>query len=138
MSAFLCISFNTSILNLRYKFIISGHGDVNTADIGKKRGSAKLRVFVLTLDEDDLSHDVQQWEAHSEFLNDVQILEKNVCFCCLQFVAEATSLAKSSSIVGEAVEIETKFVCETLPRALIGTKATLMSEFIKFVSDSVS
>jgi ribonucleoside-diphosphate reductase subunit M2 len=38
-------------------------------------------------------------------------------------------------IVGEAVEIETKFVCEALPCALISTNATLMSEYIKFVSD---
>ncbi|KAG6757050.1 hypothetical protein POTOM_037351 [Populus tomentosa] len=42
---------------------------------------------------------------------------------------------KVHHIVGEAVEIETKFVCEALPFALISTDATLMSEYIKFVSD---
>jgi len=38
-------------------------------------------------------------------------------------------------IVGEAVEIETKFVCEALPCALIGMNATLMGDYIKFVAD---
>lgn len=38
-------------------------------------------------------------------------------------------------IVHEAVEIETQFVCEALPCALIGMNATLMSEYIKFVAD---
>ncbi|CAK7332987.1 unnamed protein product [Dovyalis caffra] len=42
---------------------------------------------------------------------------------------------KVHHIVGEAVEIETKFVCEALPCALIGMNAALMSEYIKFVAD---
>ncbi|XWS13570.1 hypothetical protein CRYUN_Cryun36dG0048400 [Craigia yunnanensis] len=38
-------------------------------------------------------------------------------------------------IVHEAVEIETEFVCEALPCALIGMNSTLMSQYIKFVAD---
>lgn len=42
---------------------------------------------------------------------------------------------KVDEIVHEAVEIETEFVCESLPCALIGMNATLMSQYIKFVAD---
>lgn len=35
----------------------------------------------------------------------------------------------------EAVEIETEFVCDALPCALIGMNAELMSQYIKFVAD---
>ena len=42
---------------------------------------------------------------------------------------------KVHQIVHEAVEIETEFVCEALPCALIGLNSTLMSQYIKFVTD---
>ncbi len=35
----------------------------------------------------------------------------------------------------EAVEIETRFICESLPCALLGMNADSMSQYIKFVSD---
>ncbi|KAK4388521.1 Ribonucleoside-diphosphate reductase small chain A [Sesamum angolense] len=38
-------------------------------------------------------------------------------------------------IVQEAVEIETEFVCDALPCALIGMNSTLMSQYIKFIAD---
>ncbi|KAL3634617.1 Ribonucleoside-diphosphate reductase small chain A [Castilleja foliolosa] len=38
-------------------------------------------------------------------------------------------------IVQEAVEIETEFVCDALPCALIGMNSDLMSRYIKFVAD---
>ncbi|KAL8486323.1 hypothetical protein ACS0TY_022652 [Phlomoides rotata] len=38
-------------------------------------------------------------------------------------------------IVQEAVEIETEFVCDALPCALIGMNSTMMSQYIKFVAD---
>ncbi|GER32347.1 ribonucleoside-diphosphate reductase small chain [Striga asiatica] len=38
-------------------------------------------------------------------------------------------------IVQEAVEIETEFVCDALPCALIGMNSDLMSQYIKFVAD---
>ena len=38
-------------------------------------------------------------------------------------------------IVGAAVGIETKFVCEALPCALIGMNTMLVGEYIKFVAD---
>ena len=42
---------------------------------------------------------------------------------------------KVHHIVHEAVEIETEFVCEALPCALIGMNSALMSQYIKFVAD---
>jgi ribonucleotide reductase beta subunit family protein with ferritin-like domain len=35
----------------------------------------------------------------------------------------------------EAVEIETKFICESLPCSLLGMNAELMTQYIKFVAD---
>lgn len=35
----------------------------------------------------------------------------------------------------DAVEIETEFVCEALPCALIGMNSDLMSQYIKYVAD---
>jgi len=37
----------------------------------------------------------------------------------------------------DAVEIERKFICESLPCALIGMNSDLMSEYIKFVADQL-
>ncbi|XP_011010281.1 PREDICTED: ribonucleoside-diphosphate reductase small chain A isoform X1 [Populus euphratica] len=58
-------------------------------------------------------------------------------FACLLYSLLQRKLhwQKVYHIVGEAVEIETKFVCEALPCALIGMNATLMSDYIKFVAD---
>ncbi|KAJ6911727.1 ribonucleoside-diphosphate reductase small chain A [Populus alba x Populus x berolinensis] len=58
-------------------------------------------------------------------------------FACLLYSLLQRQLhwQKVYHIVGEAVEIETKFVCEALPCALIGMNATLMSDYIKFVAD---
>ncbi|KAJ6904107.1 hypothetical protein NC651_021292 [Populus alba x Populus x berolinensis] len=58
-------------------------------------------------------------------------------FACLLYSLLQRQLhwQKVYDIVGEAVEIETKFVCEALPCALIGMNATLMSDYIKFVAD---
>ncbi|XP_011010286.1 PREDICTED: ribonucleoside-diphosphate reductase small chain A isoform X3 [Populus euphratica] len=54
-------------------------------------------------------------------------------FACLLYSLLQRKLhwQKVYHIVGEAVEIETKFVCEALPCALIGMNATLMSDYIK-------
>jgi Ribonucleotide reductase, small chain len=38
-------------------------------------------------------------------------------------------------IIGEAVEIEREFICESLPVSLIGMNAAYMSEYIEFVAD---
>jgi ribonucleotide reductase beta subunit family protein with ferritin-like domain len=35
----------------------------------------------------------------------------------------------------DAVEIETKFICESLPCSLIGMNSDLMTEYVKFVAD---
>ncbi|XP_021996962.1 ribonucleoside-diphosphate reductase small chain A [Helianthus annuus] len=58
-------------------------------------------------------------------------------FACLLYslLQKQLPLEKVDEIVHEAVEIETEFVCESLPCALIGMNATLMSQYIKFVAD---
>lgn len=58
-------------------------------------------------------------------------------FACLLYSLLRKKLPweKVDEIVHEAVEIETEFVCESLPCALIGMNATLMSQYIKFVAD---
>ncbi|XP_019197679.1 PREDICTED: ribonucleoside-diphosphate reductase small chain A [Ipomoea nil] len=58
-------------------------------------------------------------------------------FACLlySFVQKKLPWQKVHQIVNEAVEIETNFVCDALPCALIGMNSELMSQYIKFVAD---
>ncbi|KAL6971427.1 Ribonucleoside-diphosphate reductase small chain A [Sarracenia purpurea var. burkii] len=58
-------------------------------------------------------------------------------FACLLYSLLRKQLPwqKVHHIVHEAVEIETQFVCEALPCALIGMNSTLMSQYVKFVAD---
>ncbi|KAK3440892.1 hypothetical protein EUGRSUZ_B01150 [Eucalyptus grandis] len=58
-------------------------------------------------------------------------------FACLLYSLLQKQLhqEKVHKIVQEAVEIETHFVCEALPCALIGMNSNLMSQYIKFVAD---
>uniref|UniRef100_A0A803Q5B6 Uncharacterized protein n=1 Tax=Cannabis sativa TaxID=3483 RepID=A0A803Q5B6_CANSA len=58
-------------------------------------------------------------------------------FACLLYSLLRNKLPweKVHHIVGKAVEIETEFVCEALPCALIGMNSALMSQYIKFVAD---
>ncbi|KAH7573707.1 hypothetical protein JRO89_XS03G0195900 [Xanthoceras sorbifolium] len=58
-------------------------------------------------------------------------------FACLLYSLLQKQLPwqKVHLIVHEAVEIETQFVCEALPCALIGMNSNLMSQYIKFVAD---
>lgn len=57
--------------------------------------------------------------------------------CLLYSTLEYTKLSqyKIYSIVDEAVKIEKKFICESLPVNLIGMNSILMSEYIEFVAD---
>ena len=43
--------------------------------------------------------------------------------------------AKILEIFKEAVDIEKEFICEALPRKLIGMNSKLMSQYIEFVAD---
>ncbi|CAI9762173.1 unnamed protein product [Fraxinus pennsylvanica] len=58
-------------------------------------------------------------------------------FACLLYSTLRNQLhsQKVHLIVNEAVEIETQFVCDALPCALIGMNSDLMSQYIKFVAD---
>jgi len=46
--------------------------------------------------------------------------------------------ARVYEIIKEAVEIETKFICEALPCRLIGMNSQLMIQYIQFVADRLS
>ncbi|KAJ0091931.1 hypothetical protein Patl1_25471 [Pistacia atlantica] len=58
-------------------------------------------------------------------------------FACLLYslLRKQLDWKKVHHIIHEAVEIETQFVCEALPCALIGMNSVLMSQYIKFVAD---
>ncbi|XP_061345492.1 ribonucleoside-diphosphate reductase small chain A [Gastrolobium bilobum] len=58
-------------------------------------------------------------------------------FACLLYslLRKQLDSERVYNLVHEAVEIETEFVCEALPCALIGMNSTLMSQYIKFVAD---
>ncbi|KAF9604711.1 hypothetical protein IFM89_009147 [Coptis chinensis] len=68
--------------------------------------------------------------------------ERIVAFSCVEGIFFSGSLLRRQlnwqrvhHIVHEAVEIETEFVCDALPCALIGMNSALMSQYIKFVAD---
>ncbi|CAN1280634.1 Ribonucleoside-diphosphate reductase small chain A [Linum perenne] len=68
--------------------------------------------------------------------------ERLVAFSCVEGIFFSGSLLKKQLhwqkvhlIIDAAVEIETEFVCDALPCALIGMNAELMSQYIKFVAD---
>lgn len=56
-----------------------------------------------------------------------------ICNCSL--LRKPMNWQMVHQIVHDAVEIETEFVCEALPCALIGMNSDLMSQYIKFVAD---
>ncbi|KAG5023954.1 hypothetical protein JHK85_020296 [Glycine max] len=58
-------------------------------------------------------------------------------FACLLYSLLRKPLISDQvhKLVHEAVEIETEFVCDALPCALIGMNSVLMSQYIKFVAD---
>ncbi|ESR33037.1 hypothetical protein CICLE_v10005323mg [Citrus x clementina] len=58
-------------------------------------------------------------------------------FACLLYslLRKRLHWQKVHHMVHEAVDIETQFVCEALPCALIGMNSSLMSQYIKFVAD---
>ncbi|CAI0466406.1 unnamed protein product, partial [Linum tenue] len=58
-------------------------------------------------------------------------------FACLLYslLQNQVHWQKVHLIIDAAVEIETEFVCDALPCALIGMNSDLMSQYIKFVAD---
>lgn len=57
--------------------------------------------------------------------------------CLLYSMLQHTKLSQEKiyAIIGEAVEIESEFVSESLPVDLIGMNARLMTQYIRFVAD---
>lgn len=58
-------------------------------------------------------------------------------FAILLYSMLSTKIDKTTvhNMFKEAVEIESKFICESLPCAMIGMNSELMTQYIKFVSD---
>jgi len=58
-------------------------------------------------------------------------------FACLLYsqLAHKLSVETVQEIIGSATKIEKEFVCESIPVALIGMNAKLMSQYIEFVAD---
>jgi len=58
-------------------------------------------------------------------------------FACLLYSKMNKRLTQTEieKLIREAVEIETNFVCKSLPVNLIGMNATLMAQYIEFVAD---
>ena len=58
-------------------------------------------------------------------------------FACLVYrhLVNKLSAEKLHRLIGEAVDIETQFVTESLPVALIGMNAQMMTQYIKFIAD---
>ncbi len=58
-------------------------------------------------------------------------------FACLLYkmLKNKLDITKVHEIIRNAVDIETRFVCESIPVALIGMNQKLMSQYIQFVSD---
>jgi ribonucleoside-diphosphate reductase subunit M2 len=58
-------------------------------------------------------------------------------FACLLYrhLNNKLSNERIISIIDEAVQIEMKFVSESLPVELIGMNSSLMTQYIKFVAD---
>ncbi|CAI0466409.1 unnamed protein product [Linum tenue] len=68
--------------------------------------------------------------------------ERLLAFACVEGIFFSGSLLQNQVhwqkvhlIIDAAVEIETEFVCDALPCALIGMNSDLMSQYIKFVAD---
>jgi ribonucleotide reductase beta subunit family protein with ferritin-like domain len=61
----------------------------------------------------------------------------HVEFAVLMYSMLSNKLSESDvhAIFQDAVNIEIKFICESLPCALLGMNANLMTEYIKFVAD---
>lgn len=66
---------------------------------------------------------------------EIRILGIEIIILSYSLLQKQLPWQKVHHIVNEAVEIETQFVCEALPCALIGMNSTLMSQYIKFVAD---
>jgi ribonucleoside-diphosphate reductase beta chain len=58
-------------------------------------------------------------------------------FACLLYSMLTNKLSESTvhSIIRDAVEIETEFITEAIPVALIGMNSKLMSQYIEYVAD---
>lgn len=58
-------------------------------------------------------------------------------FACLlyKYIENKLSQEEVHTMFKEAVQIENKFICESLPCSLIGMNHTLMSQYIEFVAD---
>lgn len=73
--------------------------------------------------------------ASNELIARDEGLHTNFAVLLYSMLENKLSESDIHSMFNDAVEIEIKFICESLPCSLLGMNSTLMSEYIKFVSD---
>jgi ribonucleoside-diphosphate reductase subunit M2 len=71
----------------------------------------------------------------NEFIARDEALHVQFAVALYQHLRAKMSEPDVHRLVGEAVDLETEFVCDSLPVGLIGMNAALMSQYIRFVAD---
>ena len=73
--------------------------------------------------------------ASNELIARDEGLHCNFAILLYSMLNNKLSEADIHSMINDAVKIETKFICESLPCALLGMNSDKMTEYIKFVAD---
>lgn len=71
----------------------------------------------------------------NEFISRDEGLHTQFAVLLYSMLTNKLSEATVHEIIRDAVEIETSFICDALPCALIGMNATLMNTYIKMCAD---
>lgn len=71
----------------------------------------------------------------NELISRDEGMHTNFAILLYSMLKEKIDINIVNNMFKEAVEIESKFICESLPCAMIGMNSDLMTQYIKFVSD---
>jgi len=71
----------------------------------------------------------------NEFISRDEALHCEFAILLYSKLQKKLSKAKIYKIIGEAVDIEKKFICDSIPCKMIGMNADLMCQYIEFVAD---
>lgn len=71
----------------------------------------------------------------NELISRDEGLHTNFAILLYSYLTNKIEESKVIEIFKEAVEIEIKFICDSLPCGMIGMNSNLMTEYIKFVAD---
>jgi ribonucleotide reductase beta subunit family protein with ferritin-like domain len=73
--------------------------------------------------------------ASNEFISRDEGMHLDFAVLCYSYIKNRVPEKEVHQMFKEAVAIEIEFICESLPCALLGMNATLMEQYVKFVSD---